>query len=276
MKSTHAVATAALALMVLAGCGEQTSSDSAADPDASPAATDPGTPTTDPGEAAIEHPTGPDEVVLRIETGGGFVPVEYAVTNQPTLLVTGDGRLFRQPEAGQQTRLIPMTVGQLDEDQVQRLLGLADEAALLADPPDYTDTDGPQIADAPTTTVEVTAAGGTWKHEVYALGFGDSPKHAALTGFIEAATALVEDLPAEPFAPGELALYVQPTDLERDAVAWPEPSVDLASIDGCGVVAAGELVEPLSTTSLVASFRQDGALYSVSAAEVLPGDQPCA
>ena len=275
MKTTHAVATAALALTVLAGCGEQTSSDIAADPDGSPAATDSGTPTADPDETAIEHPTGADEIVLRIETGGGFVPVEYAVTNQPTLLLTGDGRLFLQPDADRQTRLIAMTVGQVDEGQVQELLALADDAGLLAAPPDYTDPDGPQIADAPTTTVEIAAAGGTWKHEVYALGIGGSPAHAALSGFVEAASVLVEDVPAEPFVPDELALYVQPTDLERDAGAWPAQAVDLSSIDGCGVVAAGDLVEPLSAASLVASFRQDGALYSVSAAEVLPGDEPC-
>ncbi|CAN5271592.1 hypothetical protein BH09ACT12_BH09ACT12_32900 [soil metagenome] len=274
MKRTRA-AVAAFALTLLAGCGGQAATDVAADPAGSPSATEPGSPSESPGAASIEHPTGADDVVLRIESGGGMVPIEYAVTVQPSLLLTGDGRLFRQPGTRVDARLIAMTVSRLDEAQVQELLGLADDAGLLDTPPDYTDTTGPQIADAGTTTVTVAARGETWRHEAYALAPEGGPARIALSEFIDDSTALVADVISEPFVPREVALYVQPTDLERDVVAWPADGVDLAKTSGCEVAPAEGLVELLSSTRITTSFRQDDALYSVSATEVLPGDQPC-
>ncbi len=179
-----------------------------------------------------------------------------------------------------QTRLTAMTVAQLDEEQVQGLLTLAQDAGLLEAPPDYAPpADGPQVADAPTTTVTVTAGGGTQRHEAYALGFddpADGPR-LELSGFVDAALAAAADTETTPYEPAEIALFVQPTDLDRSVVDWPAAadSVVLADIAECAIVPAGELVDTLSTTDLLTSFRQDGALYSVSAAEVLPGDAPC-
>lgn len=277
MQTHRALTAAAVAAVFLTGCGGS-SSEVAADPAGSPTVSpSPSSePSEDPGPVGIEHPTGADDVIARIETGGGFVPVEYAFTAQPSLLLTGDGRLLQPPTAGKQTRLVPMTVAQLSEEQVQTFLGLAAGVGLLATPPDYADDGGPQIADAPTTTVTLTAAGGTWRHEAYALGFNEgNDARLALSGFIDAATAAVADVEVAAFVPEDVALFVQPTDLEREVVAWPSSEVDLASASGCLVAPAEGLVETLSTTSLLATFSQDGALYSVSAAQVLPGDEPC-
>ena len=240
-------------------------------------ASDPvGSPSTEPVVQGIEHPTGADDVLLSIETGGGFVPVEYALTAQPTLLLTGDGRLLRPPSAGKQARLIPMSVAQLSEEQVQDLLGLAEDAGLLAPPPDYIADGGAQIADAPTTTVTIAAAGDTWSHAAYALGFdAESGPRQALSGFVDAASAAVAEVEAVAFEPAEVELFVQQTDLEREVVAWPRDDVSLADVSGCVAVPAGDLVSLLSSTSLLATFSQAGALYSVSASEVLPGDEPC-
>lgn len=261
------VVAAVAALALLGACGGS-GPEVAADPAGSPSA--------EPVVQGIEHPTGADDVLLTIETGGGFVPVEYAVTAQPTLLLTGDGRLLRPPLEGKQARLIPMSVAQLSEEQVQDLLGLADAAGLLAPPPDYVDDSGPQIADAPTTTVTINAAGGTWSHAAYALGFDDeSDVRQALSDFVDAATSAVTEVESEAFEPAEVELFVQPTDLEREVVAWPRDDVSLADINGCSAVPAGDLVSLLSSTSLLATFSQAGALYSVSASEVLPGDEPC-
>lgn len=277
MQTHRAFAAVAVAAMFLAGCGES-GSEVAADPAGSPTvgSSPSSEPSADPGPVAIEHPTGADDVIARIETGGGFVPIEYAFTAQPALLLTGDGRLLQPPAGGKQTRLIPMTVAQLSEEQVQAFLDLAADAGLLATPPDYADDGGPQIADAPTTTVTLTAAGGTWRHEAYALGFNEeTDARVALSAFIDAAGAAVLDVEVAAFVPDEVALFVQPTDLERDVVAWPSEDVVLADVSGCQVVPAEGLVKTLSTTSLLATFSQDGALYSVSAAQVLPGDEAC-
>ena len=41
--------------------------------------------------AGIDHPTGPDEIVLRLDEGGGFVPVEYVAAHVPQFTLYGDG-----------------------------------------------------------------------------------------------------------------------------------------------------------------------------------------
>lgn len=267
--------------LVLGGCsGTDTDADVAADPVGTPtstqdddADTDAGTDAAQPG---IAHPTGADDVLLRIETGGGFAPVEYTFTRQPTLLLTGDGRLFVPPDGSTAARLIPVEVAQLDEAQVQEMLGLAADAGLLATPPDYTDTDGPQVADAPTTTVTLTTSDGTWRHEAYALGFADdSDARIVLSGFVDSALEAVADVPTTRFEATEVALFVQETDLDKDVVDWPVDDVVLADVNGCEVVPADGVAETLSGTGPVVSFAQEGGLYSVAGAEVLPGSTPC-
>lgn len=276
MKNYLALPLSALALVLLGGCGGDSGADVASDPAGTPSAAPSASPTAAEDPVMLTHPTGADDVVLSIETGGGFVPVEYAFTNQPTVLLSGDGRLFRQGETRQQTRLIPMTVTTLDEAQVQEILRLAEDAGLLGTPPDYTDTSGPQISDAPTTSVVLSAGGETWRHDAYDLGQDDEQAaRAALGDFIVAVTALADGLEAEDFAPTELAAYVMPTGLDRDVEPWPSDEVSLADIDGCQVVPAQGLLDPLGEASLTTMFRQDGAVYSVSAAAVLPGDRPC-
>lgn len=233
-------------------------------------------PVATPAPAGIEHPTGQDDVVLRIESSGGLRPVDYAFTEQPSLLLTGDGRLLVPPTAGTPARIVAMDVATLDEEQVQQLLDLAEDAGLLATPPDYTDTTGPQVADAQTTTVTVSAGGATWTHEAYALGFGEQGgARAELSDFVDAAAALVADLEVESFEPAEVALLVQPTDLEQEVAEWPLDGVVLADAASCLVVPAEGVVEVLLDAGPVTSFRQGGALYSVSGAEVLPGASPC-
>ena len=42
------------------------------------------TPTATPTQAGIRHPTGAKEVLLRMETSGGFAPFESMATSAPT------------------------------------------------------------------------------------------------------------------------------------------------------------------------------------------------
>ncbi|WP_323794520.1 hypothetical protein [Nocardioides sp.] len=271
------LAAAAVSLLVLSGCGGS-DSDVAADPVGTPSAeveNDTDTGTSEP--AGIDHPTGAEDVLLRIETGGGYAPVEYTFTRQPALLLTGDGRLFVPPADLDSSRLIPMNVAQLDETQVQELLAMADDAGLLAPPPDYSpDADGPQVADAPTTTVSVTSSDGTWRHEAYALGFNDqSDARLVLSGFVDAALEAVTDIETVPFEAAEVALFVQETDFDEEVIDWPVDDVVLADVNGCAAVPADGVVEALSATGPVVSFAQGSALYSVAGAEVLPGIAPC-
>ena len=86
----------------------------------------PGDDPTDP--PGIDHPTGPDQLVLRIDSGGGFVPPEFLLTDLPDLSLLGDGRLV---VLGPQIEIYPgpalpnLQVRQLTEDGVQALLEAA-------------------------------------------------------------------------------------------------------------------------------------------------------
>lgn len=46
------------------------------------------------GSDTIEHATGASDLVLRIETGGGFVPVEVNLTQLPDVSIYGDGTVI--------------------------------------------------------------------------------------------------------------------------------------------------------------------------------------
>ncbi|CAN5415739.1 hypothetical protein BH11ACT8_BH11ACT8_35100 [soil metagenome] len=291
MKTHVAAGVAALALLTLGACGDQTDPGTVADPGSSQV---PGTPSSDVSSASsgIEHATGADDVVLRVFVGGGFVAADYAFTNQPSLLVTGDGRVFlpAADEGVDGQRLASLRVVQGDEDTIQQVLALAQEHGLLSKPPSYEDTSGPLISDAPTTSVLLNAAGGSFEHDAYALSFGagspteaEQGDRAELAAFIDEATALFADTESSPYEPSRLRLRAEAFGGEpgnrSTVVAWPsvEPPVDLASVadSGCVAVPAEGLVDALSSADFSTYFRQGGEVYTVSAAAVLPGEEPC-
>src|SRR4051812_48821050 len=97
------------------------------------------TPTTAPPTtvgAGIEHPTGVDDVIVRIAYEGGFVPVEMTFLNLPALLVSGDGHTFVQGPVADiyPGPLLPnIQTSPVSEAGIQDLLALAEEHGLLAD-----------------------------------------------------------------------------------------------------------------------------------------------
>jgi hypothetical protein len=112
-----------------------------------------------------------------METGGGFVPMEYFLTQAPQFSLFGDGTVIYQradtrlndPLGGD--GLLPFLVGHLDEAGVQTLLRFAlAEGRLLGARASYTDA---HISDAPTTIFTLNAAGLTKTIRVYALGMDD-------------------------------------------------------------------------------------------------------
>ena len=262
---------ATLALL-LAGCGQADSGDT-------------GTDSGGPSEGPVV-PQGSDDVVLRIESAGGFVPVDYAFANGPTLLVTGDGRVL-QPAAIEggtpQPSLKPYLQHSVDAATLQDLLRRAEQAGLLAEPPDY-QKDMPPVTDMPSTTVEITADGKTWSHSAYALGFEEEKGvRAALADFVDEAHEVLDDPDAEPYQPEALRLTAsEPTGVDDYPVVteWPA-AVDLTGVGECTVVddpaAVADVVETMSSSPDDTLFRQDGRSWSVTAALVLPGEtRPCA
>lgn len=290
------LATPTLAAL-LAACG---------DPSTEPAGAGPSTdPSLDPsGGTEIQHPTDAGSAVIRITYEGGFVPQGHAFVNTPTLIVSGDGRVFvpgAVAEIYPGPLLAPIGVRSITEAGVQRLLALADRAGLLASPPDYSSAADTTIADAPNTVVTISANGSTYVHRAYALGIatGDqtgtagesTSERQALLGFVQMASDLPAAAGAETLgeetmlAHGEFRLQsyvitdadiasIEPAPMVVD---WPDSvGVDLASANECARVSADAARTLFADANQNTFFRDDDATYRLAVAGVLPGDpSPC-
>lgn len=279
LRTVPALGLAALALVV-AGCGTE---------DGDPAAAD-GNRDDRPGQTTesfdYTHPTGADDVVLDVFTGGGFTSLEYQFALQPEIRVMGDGRVFLPAADDDEfdTHLRPLRVVQASELDLQRLLGLADNAGLLGEAPDYEMGDGVMVTDLPTTTVTIVSGENgesTYEHAAYGLSFGDGDTAARenLADFISDAVDLFADEPATPYEADQMSAYVTAFGSEDpkgvDVVEWTGP--DLSGPEGCRALdATPELVSALDEATGRTVFRQSDATYMVTGALVLPGEKPCA
>lgn len=130
--------------------------------------------------AGLTHPTGADEIVLRFDQSGGFVPVEWMAAHVPYFTLYGDGRvvfvststMVEPPPDGVLTNP-PIRTATLSEAQVQDLLLFAlTEGGLAAARADY---QNPFVADAPTTVFEIHADGDSRTVSIAALGMEGEP-----------------------------------------------------------------------------------------------------
>jgi len=166
---------------------------------ASPEPTPPPPPTPTPspsfGGDQIEHPTGATDVVLRMETGGGFVPIDFLLTQAPQFTLYGDGTVVFEAAAdpnrfGPGGPLTPFQTGRMTEEGMQALLSYALSTGRLAGARDsYIDM---MIADAPTTTFTLNAGGLDKVVSVYALGMAQpgDPDAVDKSGFAQLADVL--------------------------------------------------------------------------------------
>jgi len=224
---------------VLAACG----SGGPADPDgsASPGASG-SPPTTSPplSTSGLEHPTGATDVVLRIEEGGGFVPMEFNASQAPIFTLYGDGRIvfkqllasFPEPDANGVTRSPAWRTAQLDAGQIEELLTFALGPGGLGAAKESYVAGG--IADAPDTTFTVNAGGVRKTVVVSALGM-DTPGGAdevARRAFLVLATRLRDfdqggTLNSEVFVPTAYRgiLIARDPDPSVKPMAWPWPDL---------------------------------------------------
>jgi len=174
MLNVRILVAAASILLVAAAC----STSAGASPTPSAGAASPG---ASPAGEGLTHPTGADEVVLRMEEGGGFVPAEFNATNVPTFTLYGDGTVvfrdadwFPAPaENGGPTLYSPLRTARLSEEQIQSLLDFAiTEGGLAVARERY---ENPLVADAATTTFTINAGGVEKTVAAYALGLDSEP-----------------------------------------------------------------------------------------------------
>jgi hypothetical protein len=171
----HIFLSSALALG-LAGCSAFGIGQASPPPTVNPQPSPTSTPT--PSIAlAIDHPTGATDVILRMETGGGLVPMEFFSTQIPQFTLYGDGTAVFEPIPTGNEMIpygrpqAPLLTAKLAEAEVQELLGYAlNDGHLAVASESYKD---PMIADGPTTLFTVAAGGYDKSVNVYALGISE-------------------------------------------------------------------------------------------------------
>ncbi|HJS25657.1 MAG TPA: hypothetical protein VJ913_00840, partial [Actinomycetota bacterium] len=193
------------------------------------------------GSTGMEHPTGADEVVLRVEYTGGFVPVDHTLRSIPSWTLYGDGTLVMQApqiEIYPPPALPGLTATPISEDGVQSILEAARDAGLMDGDASY---GSDCIADAATTVFTTNVNGSTSVVSAYALDVGEpagtcgaegeADERAALADFQMLLGDLSSWLPEgsvgqeKPLDPTELRVYSHPyrgePDPPQEEIAWP-------------------------------------------------------
>ncbi|CAN5448383.1 hypothetical protein BH23ACT3_BH23ACT3_09760 [soil metagenome] len=288
MRTRSLLGVIAIVPLLLAACGDDRTTAPATVPP--PDSTLPEPDRTDDG--GYQHPTGADDVVLRIGFEGGFVTPEITFQDLPLVLVTGDGRLFQQGPvvAIYPGPLLPnVQVRTVSEAGIQSILGLADQYDLLAE---HTYERPDMIADAADTVVTINAGGETFEHRAYALGMGGGPddtetdeRRIALADFVreiqEYAVGPESDElgPESAFEPDVFLVRTMlagdwsgDDGIEPTVVDWPaEVSVRLDGEIECAEIPADEVAELFADANQLTWFAEDGNSYQVFVTPRLPG-----
>jgi hypothetical protein len=256
-----------------------------------------------PQRGAIVHPTGADKVVLRVSSGGGFVPVQVNLRALPSFTLYGDGSVVVPGPVIQiypGPAVTPLIRSKLSESQVQALLKRARAAGLLAPRRiDYGDMGTIGISDAPTTTLIANAGDRHVSRQAYALGItaaggrlsrAQARARKALARFI---AALPQGAAGKRYTPHAIAAYVGPYRGQAQPGAkrfvWPLAS-NLATagkrvssglkyrcivVRGAGVAKLNATLRKANEQSRWAARSSAKASYQVIARPLLPDERRC-
>lgn len=259
-----------------------------------------------PGATPVPHynvATGSDQLVLRITSGGGLVPMNVLLTQTPWFALYGDGRIVVRGPATESYPgpLLPnLRQIQVTPAEIQKILAAADQAGLLGPDASFNATD---IFDASSTSFTTIVDGKTHSIGAYALGYEGATMDAAmiearkrLSGFEDKAGDMPTFLGREVSDAGaydatSMRLFTSPTDLSDPAslthqvVAWPL-SVDPGTAGEatklpqtrCLVVTGSDLeafltVARKANTLTIWTYGADR--YSVSVRPLYPDETGC-
>jgi hypothetical protein len=281
----------ALVLIVLAtACAEET----------------PGSGDRTGSSARYAHPTDPDDLVLRVEVGGGFVPIEFTQRAVPQFSLMGDGRVILE---GPQIEIYPppalpaLVELHISEKAIQQVLAAADEAGVESTDRSF---DLDTIADATTTTFTSVVDGRENRVSAYALGYAeDDPSLSAadrdarrkLVGFQQMLFDLRSWLPGgsvsgeSPYLFDALRLYATPyekspdPELKQRPQRWPLPG-PLSSFGQrtefsdarCGVLSgedARAIASLLEGANTETPWVSEGSRFSITPRPLLPDEEGC-
>jgi hypothetical protein len=242
----------------------------------------------------------PDEVVLRVEHVGGFVPVQVLATRLPIVSVYGDGRVITE---GPQIMIYP---GPARPNVLVRLIGAADLNRLVSMAVDAgvgsgADYGTPHVADVPSTKFTVNTDDGVLTTEVESLDFTEGltdEQIAARRKLIDLQTALT-DLPGtlgadaageeQQYEPTALAAVTSPfteseDGLDQEEMAWPGPALpgeplnDLGDLRCVTVTGAdvATVLEAADQANQLTPWVSEGQRWFVTFRPLLPEESSCA
>lgn len=299
-------ATLLVALLALSACASAGGTpDGSADPSPSP---DP-----DDGVAGrIEHPTGADEPILVVDAVGGFVPVDFLVTQTPSFALFGDGRVVMM---GVQTLEFPgpalpaLIERRVTEQGIQAILEAVEATGQFSSSRELRGAMN-VVADAADTRFAVNAAGREVTVSVYGLGMvmpgmevpdmpaGEAEAHEALGALNDQLMMLDDWLPADawategwhPYEPDAFRLYVRDVtgepvdgDLPEHVMDWPadddpaafgEEQPFFGNGTRCGVAEGESWLAALSEATQSTRWTDDGQRrFTVAPRPLLPHDE---
>ncbi len=233
-------ATIILVALFVTACGTAGAPPSGSPGSSVPPSGAPPSGTPGPSVGAIDHRTAATDVILRLEEGGGFVPMEFNASQAPGFTLYGNGVVvfqrivttFPQPDVAGIVHLTAWRTAKLDEDQIQELLDFAIVASGLGAARETYVANG--IADAPNTIFTIRAGGLDKTVLVNAL-FEEQqpgPDSVARAAFYKLAQRLKDfdrggTIDSDVYQPDRFRGVI----IERDAapelkpIAWPWPTV---------------------------------------------------
>lgn len=257
-------------------------------------------PSPTPAVGEIDHPTGATDVVLRAESGGGFVPFGFIATQAPYFTLYGDNTIIFRPTTDPYgTGFPPFVKAVMNPAQVDALLRFALTQGHLATARESYEIGG--IADASSTYFTINAGGVKKVVGVYALGFdmgGGQPNPDAgdYAAFVQLNTVLSDFeaevrrggqvVSAETYVPTQYRAILIDSQGMEGATPWPWKDLTLADFavdpDQSSTRLAGITAEQAAAATTVPSggvlgiplASPDGKThFTLSLRPMLPGDK---
>lgn len=248
---------------------------------------------------ASSAPTKGSDLVLRMLSEGGFVPAERIVGRIPEVSVFADGRIITEgpvPAIYPGPALPNLQVTSISPGEVTELAQEAQAAGVRTG----ADLGQPNVADAPSTRIDVVVGGETQSVSVMALREAqeNDPRltadqraaRAKLAAFADKLREYGASPQAKPYEAGRIAALAQPYVKQDDGmpgeftpVAWPGPAlpgeplnpnvkVGCVLADGPAVLAAAQKGKANQQTP----WTWDAKQFRVTFRPLLPDETGCA
>lgn len=242
-----------------------------------------------------------DDLVLRTELFGGFLPAELVVGALPTVSVYADGRVITQgpvPAVYPGPALPNLQEQSISPEQVRELVAASEEAGVR----NGTDFGKSNVVDAPSTRVVVTTPQGTRTVTVDALDETQAQDPMLTPAQAQARTRLstfvrrLSDLqtgqsPVRAYQPDAVAVLARPWTSTGGgeppppaAQAWPGPELPGTYLSpnfkiGCVVATGAEKDEVLAaarTATAITPWTAGKDRYLITFRPLLPDEKDCA